>query len=173
MIYSEDLFADVAVLKGVDEVGAVLTAPASVYGIVRDLADRLHPQEVRFALARGRVDVGLDERDVAMMDGPAFHRADELLDRVERSDLLFDADLDRSPLQTAIADEINLLLVLRGQRTDRQREIVEQYERTSSQREVAAELGISQQAVSNALSRANWQMTNTIENRLQRTLEAV
>ena len=171
--YPDGLYTDVTVLKGVDEIGAVLTSIADVYRIVTDLADATMPDRIRFALAYDQIDVGLDGTDVASMDGPAFHRADSLLERIERTALLFDAAIDEPPLETAIADEINLLLFLRQNRTDRQREIVERYETVGSQHAVAAELGISQQAVSNALGRAHWSLVNAIEARLQTTLETV
>ena len=169
--YEDDVYADAKVLKGIDEVAAVLTSLRSAYDIVREFSDRLHPQPIRFALVRGEIDVGLTEGDVATMDGPAFHRADELLERVERTDLLFDLDVNEPACEKAIADVINLLLARKRERTDRQREIIELYERYGTQRGVAEELDISQQAVSRALERAHWPVTSAIEERLQRTLE--
>lgn len=168
--YGESIDADFRVLKGIDEVGGVLSSLRSVYGIVRDLFEGLRPYEMRLALAHGSIDVEADSRDVARMDGPAFHRAAELLSGLEEGDLLFDMDARDPTLDAALADEINLLLVVRQGWTDRQREVVEAYQRHGEQTAAARELGVTQQAVSDALRRSSWPLVDAIEERLASTL---
>jgi len=160
-------------LKGVDEIGGVLTGPAVLYDVLDDLRERLHPQEIRIAVAAGEVDVGVDTGEVARMDGPAFHRTDELLADLAGSPLRVALDLDAAPLDDAIADEVNLLFRLKADWTDRQRRVVDAYRTTGSQSDAAAELGVSQAAVSQALSRADYATVREIETRLRRTLRAV
>lgn len=167
------IHAPFAVLKGVDELGAVLTDPTVVYDVARTFADRLAPQRLRLVVARGEVYLGVETRDVARMDGPAFHRANELLAGAERDGLLFDAAVTGSPLDTAVADEVNLLLGRRVAWTDRQREVVTEYRRRGTQTAAAEALGISQQAVSKALGSVDWRMVETVEERLAGTLEAM
>lgn len=160
-------------LKGVDEIGGVLTDPAVLYDVLDGLRDRLHPQELRVAVAAGEVDVGVDTGEVARMDGPAFHRADELLTGLAGSPLRVALDLDTAPLDAAIADEVNLLFRLKAGWTDHQRRVVDAYRRAGSQSAAAADLGVSQAAVSQALSRADYATVREIETRLRRTLRAV
>jgi DNA-binding transcriptional LysR family regulator len=160
-------------LKGVDEIGGVLTGPAVLYDVLDGLRERLHPQEIRVAVAAGEVDVGADTGEVARMDGPAFHRADELLAGLAGSPLRVALDLDAAPLDDAIADEVNLLFRLKADWTDHQRRVVDAYRTTGSQSAAAGELGVSQAAVSQALSRADYATVREIETRLRRTLRAV
>ena len=160
-----------SVLKGIDELGAVLTGLESLYDVLVVLQDALHPHSIRIAVAGGEIEVGQDG-DVAHMDGEAFHRATELLESIEADKLQFGLNTDTDPLDTAVADEINLLIHLRASWTDRQREIVSRYEAHGTQRAIAEELGVSQQAVSNVLQGASWPLVETIERRLRETLAA-
>lgn len=168
--YGENLCGELEILKGIDELGCVLVSVTSIYDIAKDLLDALHPHQIRIAVAHGKIDIGVKTGVVSQMDGPAFHQADELLDSVEQSERRFDIRTGRTGFDLAVADEINLLLTVRQQWTDRQHEIVNKYEQLGNQREVAEELGISQQAVSNSLSRASWPMIQHIEERLDRVL---
>lgn len=168
--YDETVVADFALQKGVDEFGGVLDSPVHVYDIVDELTRRVHPQEVRFAVAWGEVDVAPDASDVQRMDGPAFHRADELQQSIADTAYRFAMDLDDPPLDTTLADQINLLLLRKADWTDRQHRVVARYDELGSQGAVADELDISQPAVSQALSRANYRVLRGIEGRLRETL---
>lgn len=169
--YEADFAAGPSVLKGIDELGAVMTDLATLYDVVLELQDALYPHAIRIAVASGEIEVG-GNGDVAHMDGEAFHRATELLESIEADGLRVGLDTGVDPLDTAVADEINLLVHLRESWTDRQRDVVARYERAGTQRAVADELGVSQQAVSNVLQGAAWPLIETVENRLRRTLAA-
>lgn len=168
--YAESVVAEFTLQKGVDEFGGVLASPAQVYDVVDAIAHGVHPQEVRFAVSWGEVDVAPDATDVQRMDGPAFHRADELQQSIADTAYRFAMDLDDPPLDTTITDEINLLLLRKADWTDRQHRVADRYEELESQGAVAEELGISQPAVSQALSRANYRVLRGIEGRLRETL---
>lgn len=168
--YETSIHAEFTVLKGVDEVGGVLSSLGDSYDIVRNLFEALRPYELRLAIASGSIDVGADSHDVAEMDGPAFHRAAELIDALEDSGLLFDMDVGKGTLDTALADEINLLLLVRQEWTDRQREVIQAYQRHDGQDGAARELGVTQQAISDALTNASWPTVHAIEKRLESTL---
>ena len=164
--YEISIHADFTVLKGVDEVGGVLSSLTDAYDIVRDLFEGLRPYELRLVVASGGIDVGENSFDVSEMDGPAFHRAAELIAVLEDSGLLFDMDVGKGALDTALADEINLLLLVRRGWTDRQQEIVQAYLRHGDQDGAARELGVTQQAISDALTKASWPTVDAIEGRL-------
>lgn len=158
-------------LKGIDEFAGVLSTPAPVYDVVDVFRARLHPQEARVAVAGGAIDVGRSTGDPARMDGEAFHRADDRLAEMEGTDFRFALDLEDPPVDALVADLVNMLLFRKRQWTDRQREVVGLYDELGDQQRVAEELGVSQPAVSRALSRADLQPIREIEHRLRTTLE--
>lgn len=60
-----------------------------------------------------------------------------------------------------MADEINLLLRLRHDTTEREVKVVRTYERFDTQARAAQELGVTQQTVSATPSRSGWRMRRT------------
>ena len=169
--HADAVVAPATPLKGVDEVGVVLADGRAVYHVARRLLDGVHPSSIRFAVVRDEIDVGVESGRVPAMDGPAFHRADELLAAVAEAGLLFDAALADRTLDRAIADEVNLLLRWRTDLSDRQIEYVRAYEDHGTQAAAAEHLGVTQQAVSNELRRVGWRFVERIEGRLETTLE--
>lgn len=146
--------ADFAVLKGVDEFAGVLATPASLVAAVTDLQAALHPVSARYAAVEGVIDVGVDAGDVRRMDGPAFHRADELLGDLR--DGRFALELDEARLAGAVTAGLDVVLARRENWTERQVEVVESYRHHGTQRATADALGVSQQAVSRVLSQADY-----------------
>lgn len=104
--YDEEIHADLQLLKGVDEIGGVLSSGAIIYRLVRTFADAIHPHRLRVAVVHDTIDVGATTGAVSKMDGPAFHRADELLDAIEGSDLLFDVRTGRERFDLAVATRL-------------------------------------------------------------------
>ena len=168
----DDIYGDFKILKGVDEFGGVLQSLENLYDVVVTFQDALHPHQVRMVVASGAIDVGLTTFDVEKMDGEAFHRASQRLEALEDDPLVFDLLIDDEPLGRTVADEINLLLDRRSEWTDRQREVIRIREEVDTQSAAAERLDVTQQAVSNVLSGANWQFVNKIEGRLRETLAA-
>ena len=166
----DDIYGDFKILKGIDEFGGVLQSLENLYDVVVTFQDSLHPHGVRMAVASGSIDVGLTTFDIEKMDGEAFHRASQRLEALEDDPLVFDLLIDDERLGRTVADEINLLLDRRSEWTDRQREVIRIREEVDTQSAAADRLDVTQQAVSNVLSGANWQFVNVIEGRLRETL---
>lgn len=159
-------------IKGIDEFGGVLGDLAPVYDIIADILNGVHPVPVRFAVAGGNVDVSKRSDAVSEMDGPAFHRADQLLSEVESTDLYAAVDTGHA-IDPLVSNNVNLLLMYRERLTDRQVEIVRAYERHDTQTAAAEELGVRQQTVSKTLKRAGYDRTTAIRRYLRETLEVV
>lgn len=167
----DDVWGDFKILKGIDEFGGVLQSLENVYEVVSEFQEALRPHEIRMVVAGGSIDVGLTSWDVEKMDGEAFHKASERLEEIEDGPLSFDLLVDDDALARAVADEINLLLHVRGDWTDRQWEVASVRESVDTQTAAAEELGVTQQAVSNVLSGANWPLAHEVEERLRNTLQ--
>lgn len=173
----QDAFqARLDLLVGLDEVGGVLTTVEPLYDVLTSVYDGIDPHRIRFVCVEGEIDVGWEAGDVREMDGPAFHVADETLERIEREALWFDMVTDdggRAQLFGAIAGVINPILYLRREMTDHQREIAAAYEQLGTQVAVAEEFDVSQQAVSKAMAGSNWPMLRTLEDRIRDLLAGV
>lgn len=157
-------------LKGVDEFGGTLTDRDAVYDIVRGIQEGLHPYVARYAVVRGEVDVNPDSTDVSTMDGPAFHRADELLTALTSEGGRFIVETGTpagDDLATAAGD---LALAVREDWTERQAEIVRAYRHHGTQVGVAERFDVSKQAVSKTLKAARYDRVQRAEERLTRAL---
>lgn len=171
-VESRSMSTPLTKMKGIDEFGCVLTAMAPLPDIVSGLLDRIHPTRVRFAVASGSVDIGVGSETVAEMDGPAFHRASELLSDIEERGLYVDVDTNRDA-DGLVASALNSLLLERERLTERQVEVILAYEDHGTQAAAGEALGLEQQAVSNALQRANYGRRREIRRGLREALEAV
>ena len=159
-------------MKGVDEFGCVLTNPSPIPDIISGFLDRIYPTYARFGIASGEIDIGAERQTVAKMDGPAFHRASELLERTEETDLFVGVDTNRET-DGLVASALDLLLLERENLTDRQIEVILAYEACGTQSKTGEKLGLKQQAVSNVLRRANYMRRKQIRQTLRETLETL
>ena len=50
--YQQNLYADFKILKGLDEIGGVLTETSSIYKIISKITNQIYPNTIRFILYR-------------------------------------------------------------------------------------------------------------------------
>lgn len=161
---------------GLDEFAGVVR-PGRAGPLLLELWEELHPVEVRFAVARGELDVvpesdGEGPPGAAGFDGPAFHRADGLLDRLRGGDRLV-------AIHTGAGEREDRLLTALGDLlygrilgwTERQVEVARAYRRAGSQAAVGRELGVSQPTVSRTLAAAEYERTTEAGRAFVETLD--
>ncbi|MFG0330145.1 MAG: hypothetical protein ACF8PN_09635 [Phycisphaerales bacterium] len=148
-------FADLTPTRGIDELSGVLHEVDRAFDIMVDLNIQIWPHRFRFALARGVIDVGLESTDAGAMDGTAFHRGADALDRAKTEGLALAIELPF--LDRREASVVEQLATLHGdimrRWTPREAESVRIYRETGSQVRAAKRLGVTQQATSDALRR--------------------
>jgi predicted DNA-binding protein (UPF0251 family) len=144
---------------GLDEFAGVLL-PGRSAPILTGLWEALHPVAVRYAVVAGPLDVvpdpppGGGPPGAAGFDGPAFHRAAEVLDGLRRGERLVAVETG-DPQQERLLSALGDLLYARIlEWTERQLEVVRTMRRSDSQGEAARRLGVHQSTVSRALSAA-------------------
>lgn len=171
----EHLVAPFTVLRGVGEIGGVLTDPEKSARALRELAEAVLPVEIRFAVVYGEIDVGLATEAVSRMDGPAFHEADRRLDALAANDkAVAFVDPDVEPwIRTLLADQLGLLLTMKQGWTAYQAELVRAYRREGSMQAIADRRDVSVQTVSQTLARANAREILAVESNLDSALSAV
>lgn len=156
-----EVIAPLRFALGMDEISGVFKRPGSSYLACRILNDLIYPNQFRFAIVREAIDIGISTKDSSSMDGPAFHIASSLMTQGKRNDRYYMFHL--GPRDSAgkfdewLIELSNLAAVLTDTWSHHQRDIISKYEKFGKQKIVAKKLGITQQAVSDALKKANWQ----------------
>ncbi|MCZ7372150.1 MAG: SatD family protein [Candidatus Methanoperedens sp.] len=170
MAYAGDIYADFRILKGIDEIEGVLLNISKSYEIMTALSEQLFPQSMRFVIALDYIDTALDTRYVTKMDGPAFHKASDMIHGLKKTKLFFEMSAGNEALDIAINGEVNLIMLLKKNWSIRQHQIVREYREKKNQDEVAKALGITQQSVSRTLKRCMWHEITFIEEKLNYVL---
>jgi hypothetical protein len=171
--YRQEFHAPITLTKGIDELSGALKRPAKSYRICRLLNADVYPAKFRFAVARGSLDLGVSTKEAGKMDGPAFHTAADLIRNAKKENLFcsFNLGARQSEISQMLTEMANLLHILRQGWSKHQRDVVEIYEQFGNQGKVAKKLGISQQAVSDALRQANWKAFRRAEDVVDAILE--
>lgn len=170
-VYADDVYADFKILKGIDEIGGVLSSMSNVYTIITKILDEIYPHTLRFVLVFNYIDTALETRDIAKMDGAVFHKASEMIRELKTSKLMFDMSVEDEMLDMAITGQINLIFLLKKNWSAMQYNIVREYDKTKNQSEVAQKLKITQQAVSKNLKRSMWKEIRTVEEEINFLLQ--
>lgn len=151
-----DLWRDWQTTKGIDELSVVLSNPASFAVQVIELSITLWPVSIRFACARGNVDI--EGESAAKSDGPAFHRAAELLSSVEarhRRFILSWTDRAGDQIASALMHHV-LSIVDDWPRKAGEIARTSYYAPNKTHGEIAESFLISRQSVSQALARTRY-----------------
>jgi hypothetical protein len=144
---------------------ASLRRPHRAYRICRRLNDLLRPDFFRFVIGWGPPDSGGENLDRA-------HGALTII-KYDRRIYGFHFAGDRTGLDECLGSLAELVHVLRNGWTDQQRKIARAYETFGKQGEAATELGITQQAVSEALRLCHWRQARQAEKTINRVLASL
>lgn len=170
-MYAEGIYADFKILKGIDEIGGVLSSMSNIYKIITKILDDIYPNTIRFALVFDYIDTALETRNITKMDGVAFHKASEMIKELKMSKLMFDMSVEDEMLDMSITGQINLIFLIKKNWSATQYNTVREYEKIKKQSEVAKKLRITQQAVSKNLKRSMWKEIRTFEEKINFILQ--
>ncbi|KAA0214413.1 MAG: hypothetical protein DYG94_11045 [Leptolyngbya sp. PLA3] len=161
--------------KGIDELSAALMRPDRAFDIATALNELVWPEEFRWALGAGTIDIGLDSGDAGDLDGTAFHAAADALRRGRSGKLLFALALPGvDGGSTALIEAAALAHAEYMQRwSERQRQFVRAVRGQQTQLAVAEQFGVSAQTVSQSLRRAGFDTMRRIEEAICRRLTEV
>ncbi|MFQ5839471.1 MAG: SatD family protein [Candidatus Methylomirabilales bacterium] len=160
--FADDLFAPFEITRG-DESAAVLTSVARAYEMVSSLSDTMQPVTFRSVLVYDELTAGLDSRRSSVIDGPAFYRANEMMQALKRTQKTFALAIGHEELDGPTEALVNLLQWRWSLMTDLQRQIVRLYQQDRNQSRVGAQLGRSQQQISHALNATKWELIDAGE----------
>jgi hypothetical protein len=171
--FQREFYAPLILTRGIDELSGVLKRPNMSYRICRLLNEEVSPHQFRFAIVRGPLDIAVTSKDARKMDGPAFHTGANMIQRAKKETLYYSFNLgfQFEEFDLYLNQLTKLLHILRNGWTDHQRRVVRFYEKFGNQKAVAKELGITQQAVSDALRQAHWKELKGVETMIDGALE--
>jgi len=171
--FRKEFSAPLILTRGIDELSGVLKRSNMSYRICRLLNEGVYPHLFRFAVVRGTLDVDISSKNARRMDGPAFHTAADMIQRAKKENLYycFNLGFQFTEFDPWLNELANLLHILRSGWSSHQLRVVQFYEKFGSQKSVAKELGITQQAVSDALRQAHWKEVKRVENMIDEVLE--
>lgn len=168
--FAPQLLLPVRGWKGLDELAAVLHEPAVLYGIADRFNTLLAPVQLRMAVVQDIMDILPENGDVRSADGPAFHKAAALMLDLKKEGLLFAVQSDAVEVDRQIKLNINLMLLLKENWTERQRALYTAYREAGNQELVASQLSVTQQSVSKTLKKIKASQVQMLENSLQQWL---
>ncbi|MCP4684472.1 MAG: hypothetical protein GY867_03390 [bacterium] len=175
VVYLKDFRAPPVLTRGMDELSGVLHHPKHSFEICLRLNEEVFPLKFRFAVAEGSLDVGLKSGDARRMDGEAFHRAAVLMEMLKKKDTKSRYGFHLAPpheeFGALLYDLTSLFSVITDRRTQKQVDTIRLYRRLRNQNRVAAELGITQQAVSDALRATHWKELHRVEKAIADVLD--
>lgn len=137
-------------LTGGDEFQGVLRTPLPVFAMINRIREAISPVPVRFGIGIGEITTPLASHPQEM-DGPAFHRARNALDRSREflgRTCLSSGQAGRDEMVNAWLDALSFI---RAGWSARAREVIRLQEGFQALEPIAKRLGISVQAVSKHL----------------------
>jgi len=169
--YKKELYANFDIIKGTDEIGGVLKEITHLCQIITEISDFIGLNRMRFALVKGIIDIGLDQKEISRMDGPAFHTAANLMQELKKEKLIFKMSTTDYIFDTLVTNTINLIYLLKNNWSTKKIEIIREYEKSRDQKQVASKFNIKQQDVSYHLKSSNWKEVEKIESDLAKVIK--
>ena len=170
-IYRKDFYAPIKITRG-DEIAGVLYRMDNLYRIADSLNEMIYPLHLRFVFVRGVLTAGLDTKDAAIIDGPAFKIAGEVLLKAKMEKKGFVFCLGNPILDQVLTALSNLLSGIKKDWTENQRKVVRLYRKFQSQSEVAKKLRVTQQNIAKILKSVAWSEVQEAEEALNRLLKS-
>ena len=171
--FQKEFYAPFVLTRGIDELSGVLKQCNMSYRICRLLNEGVYPYLFRFAIVRGTLDVDITSKDARRIDGPAFHIAADMIQQAKKENQYYCFNLGSQfqDYNLVLNGVTNFLHLMQSRWTNHQRLVVQLYKRFEKQKAVAKELGITQQAVSDALRQARWKELEQLETIIDQILK--
>ena len=170
--YKSNIYSYMNIIKGSDEIGVVLKDLSEFYSIINVISNTIGPNLMRFVLVKGQIDTGLDQREISRMDGPAFHKASNLMNMLKHEKLIFKMDTGDPIFDKLVTNNINLIYLIEKKWSPKKINIIHDYEKIGDQQSVAAKYGIKQQDVSYHLNSSNYGEIKNIKTDLELVIKS-
>lgn len=163
--YAEDIASEFMITLG-DGFQGLLKNHSAILPIIFEIEMAMSPVELRFGIGLGEISTSIQHQNSMEMDGPAYHRARQMIERIEVTEnqyaknetniMLYSGEEYRNTDQL-LNTVFSLASALKDKWSERQREIIYAYYLHGENQYQAAEaLGIAQSSVNKALNTAKY-----------------
>lgn len=163
--YSTSIAAKFMITLG-DEFQGLLFDGANALNIVEEIQMKMYPVQLRVGIGVGDITTNIDPKMAIGADGPGYYKArnaieilkqNEQKNKAQVSDVRIEIDDDKYRFGIMLNTIFSLMTVIRSEWSQRQREIIWEYDTTRcSQTECAKKLNISQSNVQRGLAGGNY-----------------
>lgn len=176
--YKDVIAAEFMITSG-DGFQGLMKSANHLFDIINELEESI-PIKLRFGIGVGTVSTSIDPKNSAIIDGPCYHRADDMLNDIkaqEQQNTAPRANI-RIGSETEYDDVLNGLLslryVIKSSWTTRQTEVTRMYKQhNENQYQTAEKLGVNQSTVSRALKVTDYYSVKSAEAQMIRFIQDV
>lgn len=163
--YAPSISAKFMITLG-DEFQGLLCMGKDIIGIIEKIQGEMYPVQIRFGIGVGEITTDINEAMAIGADGPGYYKARESIEilksseqknKTQTSDIRIGIDQDENSVSMLLNTIFSLMEVIRRSWTDRQREIIYEFEKHEmSQIGCAKRLNITQSSVHRSLLNGNF-----------------
>lgn len=164
-----------------DEFQGLLYRGTNVIDIIEEIQREMYPIQIRFGIGVGEITTDINIEMAIGADGPGYYKAREAIEILKyseqknktwSSDVRIEVEEDENSISLMLNTIFSLIEVIKSNWTERQREIIYEFEKYGgSQLECAQRLNIAQSSVHRSLVKGNFyaykNAKDTINNVLQ------
>ncbi len=176
--YKDVIAAEFMITSG-DGFQGLMKSAVHLFDITDELEDSI-PIKLRFGIGIGTLSTSINHKNSALIDGPCYHRADDMLSDIKaqeqqntapRANIRIGSDTQYDGVLNGL---LSLRYVIKSSWTPRQTEVTRMYkEQSENQHQTAAQLGVNQSTVSRALKVTDYYSVKSAEAQMLRFIQEV
>lgn len=149
-----------------DEFQGLLYEGKWIVDIIEEIRKEMHPIQIRFGIGVGQITTDINSEMAIGADGPGYYKAREAVEalkqseqknKTQSSDIRIEIEDDKHSVSRMLNTIFSLMSVIQNNWSDRQREIIWEFDKhKGSQSECAERLNISQSSVQRSLINGNY-----------------
>ncbi len=156
-----------------DSFGAVCSNIAKATEMVFTLQESQKYQKSRFVLIEDEITYGMEQKNFLTLEGPALWKSEEQLTLLKKSKQFFATDLANPLLSLTVSTIVNLILSVRNDWNEQEWNIYRNYHSNVKQKDLADELGITQQYVSKIIRQSKLRLIKEAEENLKIIIDGI
>lgn len=170
--FQSDLIIPFTIYSG-DSFGAVCKDISSAAEIILAMQEVQEYYTSRYVIIKDEISYGIDEKNFLTLVGPALWKSEEKLNSIKKNKKLFIADLENELLSLTLNTILNLILSVRNDWNEQEWEVYRNYNQEVKQKELAKQLGITQQYVSKIIRQARMGLIKESEENLKKIINGI